>query len=265
MTSSTTGYLLENRASAAGDRFGALSALFDPVTARHADAIGIAPGWRCWEAGAGGLAVPALLASRVGPTGSVLATDIDVRWMADPPPGVEVRTHDVARDEPPRHGFDLVHARLVLTHVPARDDALRRMAAALRPGGWLLVEDFDVDLQPLACLDPRDPEHHLAGRVRAGFVELLAQRGVDMRFGRTLPRSLRAMGLTDVAADAFFPVASPAASALERANVEQVRDGLIGQGHATAEEIGAYLGAVAAGRVDVATPPLVSAWGRRPV
>jgi len=27
------------------------------------------------------------------------------------------------------------------------------MAAALRPGGWLLVEDAATALQPLACLD----------------------------------------------------------------------------------------------------------------
>ena len=259
------GYLLDNAAAEAGGRFTALAALFDPVTARHLDALSVAEGWRYWEVGAGGPSLPRLLAERVGRTGHVLATDLDIGWIeAGLPAGVEFHRHDVAHDEPPGDGFDLVHARLVLVHVAERDEALRRMVSALRPGGWLLVEDFDVALQPLACLDPHSTEEHLANRVRAGFVDLLARRGVDLEYGRKLPRLLRRAGLADVAADAFFPVAVPAAAALEHANVSQVRDGLVGPGHASAEEIDAHLAAVAAGHFGIATPPLVSAWGRRP-
>ena len=58
-------YLLDNRAPAAERRFGALSALFDDVTFRHVDALGIQRGWRCWEVGAGGPSVPNRLAGRV--------------------------------------------------------------------------------------------------------------------------------------------------------------------------------------------------------
>jgi SAM-dependent methyltransferase len=201
----------------------------------------------------------------VGPTGYVLATDLDVGWMStDMPASVEVRRHDVATDEPPDPEFDLVHARLVLVHVPQRDEALRRMVAALRPGGLLLIEDFDVNLQPLACVDARREVEHRANRVRAGFLELLAQRGADLAYGRALPRLLRAAGLTDVAADAFAPVALPAAAALEIANVRQVEAALISQSRASADEVDAHLRAVADGELDIATPPLVSAWGRRP-
>ena len=75
----------------------------------------------------------------------------------------------MALDDPPDETFDLVHARLVLVHVPDRDRALRTMAEVLRPGGWLLVEDADPELQPLACPDARGPEHELAEKVRRGF------------------------------------------------------------------------------------------------
>jgi hypothetical protein len=75
---------------------------------------------------------------------------------------------------------------------------------------------------------------------------------------------LRDAGLVDVAADAFMPLALPAGSELEKANVNQVRAGLIAGGYVTAEEIDAHLLAVEAGRLDVTTPPLISAWGRRP-
>jgi SAM-dependent methyltransferase len=259
-----TGYLLDNSSAAAGGRFAALSALFDGVTDRHVGALGIGPGARCWEVGAGGPAVPRLLAARAGPTGHVLATDLDVSWVDRVPTAVEVRRHDVAADEPPAGGFDLVHARLVLVHVPERDEALRRMASAVRPGGWLLLEDFDVTLQPLACPDPRTADDERANRIRLGLVDLLSRRGADLRYGRTLPSRLREVGLARVGADAYFPVSLAAAGALEIANVTQVRDGLVAGGHATAEEVDAHLAAVAAGRIEVVTPPLVSAWGRRP-
>ena len=61
-----------------------------------------------------------------------------------------------------------------------------------------------------------------------------------------------------------MPLALTAGSELERANVHQVRDGLIANGHVTADEIEAHLGALEAGRLDVTTAPLISAWGRRP-
>ncbi|MEU2608981.1 methyltransferase domain-containing protein [Streptomyces albus] len=259
------GYLLDNRQTEAGTRFDALSELFDASTFRHFEALGIEEGWRCWEVGAGGPSVPAWLAERVGPRGRVLATDIDVSWTgAAAGAGAEVRRHDVAVDPPPAGPFDLVHARLVLVHVEDRDAALRSMVQALRPGGTLLIEDADPALQPLICPDEYGPEQRLANRLRNGFRELLRQRGADLAYGRRLPRLLREAGLEDVRADAYFPVTSPACDALEAATVRQVRGKLVAAGLATDEEIDRHLAHVVAGRLDLATSPMISAWGRRP-
>jgi len=262
---SDDGYLLDNRTVAAGSRLGALGAIFDASTFRHLDALGLGPGWRCWEVGAGGPSVAQWLARRVGTAGRVLATDIDVSWARGAAgPGIEVRRHDVAADEPPAETFDLVHARLVLVHVVARDRALRSMVRVLRPGGWLLVEDADPALQPLSCLDPRTPEEELANRLRTGFRALMVERGVDVAYGRKLPGLLRGVGLTDVAADAYFPVALPACALLEATTIEVIRDQLVEHGIATVEEIEAHLASVRAGRLDLAQPPMISAWGRVP-
>jgi SAM-dependent methyltransferase len=194
----------------------------------------------------------------------VLATDIDLAWAgAAAGAPIEVRRHDVARDAPPDELFDLVHARLVLVHLPDRERALRSMIGALGPGGWLLVEDADPALQPLSVLDPASAEDLLANKLRTGFRTLLAERGVDLAYGRTLPRLLRAAGLGDVAADAYFPVALPACAPLEIATVKFLRDQLIAKGIATAQEIERHLDNVAAGRLDLAQPPMISAWGRR--
>jgi SAM-dependent methyltransferase len=258
-------YLLDNQQAEAGARFAALSEIFDPATFRHLDGLGIAPGWRCWEVGAGGPSVPRWLSTRVGPAGRVLATDIDTVWLAGVGgPPVEVRRHEVGGDAPPAGPFDLVHARLVLVHVANRDAALRSMVEVLRPGGWLLVEDADPALQPLACPDEHGPEQRLANRVRTAIRQLLAERGVDLGYGRTLPRRLRAAGLTAVRAEGFFPVATPASAALEAATVSQLRDRLLAAGSVTAAELDDHLAGIAAGRLDLAMAPMISAWGQRP-
>ncbi|ANZ13943.1 methyltransferase [Streptomyces noursei ATCC 11455] len=259
------GYLLDNRQAEAGERFAALSRLFDPVTFRRLGALGVAEGWSCWEVGAGGPSVPGWLAERVGEKGRVLATDLDTSWMPQAGAPYEVMRHDVGADEAPEGSFDLVHARLVLVHVPRREAALRAMVRALRPGGWLLLEDADPALQPLACPDEYGPEQELANRIRRGFRSLLAERGAQLDFGRTLPRLLRTAGLVDVEADAYFPITSPTGSALEAATVRQIRDRLIEGGLATAEEVEEHLANIASGSLDTTTAPLISAWGRKPL
>ncbi|OEV07992.1 methyltransferase [Streptomyces nanshensis] len=258
------GYLLDNRQQEAGTRFRALSELLDPVTFRHVDEIGITAGMRCWEVGAGGPSVPLGLAERVGPAGTVVATDIDVSWTRDVAGDVvEVLQHDVAADPPPPGGFDLVHARLVLLHVTDRAEALRRMVGALRPGGSLLLEEADPELQPLLCPEESGPAQQLANRLRSGFRSLMAGRGADLAYGRTLPRLLREAGLDDVRADAYFPITAPACAVLETATVQQIRRGLVTEGIATDDEIDRHLGNVAGGGLDLATAPMISAWGRR--
>ncbi|MGW0820567.1 class I SAM-dependent methyltransferase [Streptomyces sp. NPDC002845] len=258
------GYLLDHRQTEAGQRIDAFAALFDPTTFRHIEGFGIGSGWRCWEVGAGGTSVTSWLAKKVGPTGKVVATDIDTSWVTSPVrPPVEVRVHDVGAEEPPGEGFDLVHARLVLAHVPDRERALRSMTKALRPGGRLLIEEADPSLQPLLCPEEYGPEQQLANRLRHGCRTLLAERGADLAYGRRLPRLLRESGLRHVGADAYFPVASPACAALESATIRQIRDDLVSSGLATDEDIDRHLANVAADGMDLTTAPMISAWGRK--
>jgi SAM-dependent methyltransferase len=258
------GYLLDNQQAEAGTRFDAMSELFDPVTFRHLAAVGVAPGWACWEVGAGSASVPRWLAAQVGAAGRVLATDMDTAWLPAEEAGFEVLRHEAGVDRPPAGPFDLVHARLLLVHLPRRAEVLACLVGALRPGGWLVVEDADPALQPLVCPDEYGPAQRLANRIQAGFRSLLVARGAELAFGRTLPRLLREAGLEDVRADAFFPVGSPASQVLQLATVRQVRDGLVAAGLATESEIEQHLSDVAGGALDLATAPLISAWGRKP-
>jgi len=260
-----TDYLLQNRKAEAEQRLATLSALFDPGTLRQFDACGMAAGWRCWEVGAGGPTLVRTMAERVGHAGYVLATDIDVSRTSEAAArNVEVRTHDVAREAPPGESFDLVHARLVLVHLPERERAFQNMISALEPGGWLVVEDADPALQPLSCIDVYGPEQELANRIRRGFRTLLSNRGVDLSFGRTLPRMFREAGMADVAAEAWFPIALPECTTLEIATIAMIRDDLLANGIATADEIERHLANVRAGALDLSQPPMISVRGRKP-
>ncbi|MGA9343761.1 MAG: hypothetical protein WBV37_01545, partial [Nocardioidaceae bacterium] len=66
-----------------------------------------------------------------------------------------------------------------------------------------------------------------------------------------------------VESDAYFPIAGTGCAELERATVEQIRERLIAAGLATRAEIGEHLANVAAGHLDLATSPMISAWARR--
>ena len=74
MATEANDYLFDNEAKQAGHRFGALASLFDPVTVRHLDEVGISAGQRCWEVGAGGGTVARWMADN---RGLAIESDID--------------------------------------------------------------------------------------------------------------------------------------------------------------------------------------------
>jgi hypothetical protein len=243
-------------------RLDALSALFDPVTIRHVEALGIDRGWRCWEVGAGGPSVANWLATRVGESGYVLASDIDVSGLTNTvDSGIEVQRHDVTTDDIPLGQFHFVHARHVLLHLPARVEVIKRLISALRPGGWILIEDYD-HIMPFVCVDAYRLEHQRANKVHAGARALLAEHGLDLEYARTLPRALDEAGLREVGADAYFSLTAPAGNMLGIANITQLRDALIARGLATSAEVDGHLRAMADGTIAIGTLPLISAWGQ---
>jgi SAM-dependent methyltransferase len=157
------------------------------------DSIGVGEGWRCLDVGAGGGSVTRMLAERVGTTGSVFATDLDTRLLDGlDSDRVEVRRHDLTEEPLPAEAFDLVSARLVLMHLPARLLALQRLVAAIRPGGWLAAMDPDFTTVELIPTNP------VWERAWSAFLDALVAGGWDPRYGRRLCGDLRALGLIEV-------------------------------------------------------------------
>jgi len=174
-----------------------LEARYDPLTFRRLDTLGPSAGWSCLEVGAGAGSVARWLANRVGPNGHVVATDLDPRFLGDfGRANLDVRRHDIRTETLAAGTFDLVHCRALLCHLEDPMAALRRMADAVRPGGWLLVEAADYVTFAAAC-----PEHSAAPAWSAAALRLarsLVTSGVlDPMLGRRLPGLLAGLGLVD--------------------------------------------------------------------
>lgn len=99
----TLGYTLDNAWSQARERLVTLEALADPGSIRHLEALGVGEGWRCLEVGAGAGSIADWLCRRVGPSGFVLATDLDPSFLEDrQQPNLEVRQHNMRGGRPGR-------------------------------------------------------------------------------------------------------------------------------------------------------------------
>jgi ubiquinone/menaquinone biosynthesis C-methylase UbiE len=264
-------YLFDNAAPQAAQRLGSLAALHDPTTVRHLEALGVSEGWRCWEVGGGGGSIATWLARHVGQRGHVLVTDIDPRYLAAQEAlglgNTQILRHDVAHDPLPPEPFDLIHARLVLIHVPTAEQVLSHLVLALKPGGCLLVEDYDPRF-----LDRTFPtaERSAAAAVFARAFEAVAQllelHGNPRGWGRGLYQRLRAAGLVDVGMEGHLAVWTGGSerAALDRANFEQVRTEAVERGLLTPQEIDEVLGLLEDPTFAFSSPVMFSAWGRRP-
>lgn len=259
-----SGYLLDNSAREVPTRFAVLSAVFDSGTIRHLEACGVAPGWHCLEVGGGSGSIATWLADRVSPAGHVVTTDIDTRFLESLNlSNLEVRRHDIASDPLPEAAFDLVHARLVLMHLPGREKALRRMISALKPGGWLVDEEYDSSSMPP---DPVVSPGEVLLQTQVALMKVLEDGGVDRRFGRVLLGRLQAHGLVSTGAEArvFMWRGGSAGASLVRATYELLRGAMIERNYVTPQQFEEDVARLDDPDFRMPSSILWSAWGRRP-
>ena len=180
------------RESAEYDRLRAQARIWETATARLLDRIALPVGARCLDAGCGPGETMRLLAQRVGPTGHVTGLDSDAALVAATaeqlPANCDVFVADMTRD-PIEGQFDLVFARLLLFHLPQRVDVLRRLWAAVKPTGHLVVQDYDL---ASACSVPAAPG---VDEVAALVIESFTAAGCDVRAGLRLPTLLKEAGV----------------------------------------------------------------------
>ncbi|WP_030620941.1 class I SAM-dependent methyltransferase [Streptomyces achromogenes] len=263
-----TKYILDNADPNAEDRMAGLERCYDPFTFQRLGQLGIEPGWTCLELGGGGGSVGRWLADRVTAAGTVVVTDIDPRWTAYENVGhLRVQQHDITGGEPIAEApFDLIHARLVLIHLPTRRRVLSKLVSLLRPGGWLVLEEFD-------CTRAHVYRARETGQVDLflkwihAFLAHIAEAGVSLTWAREVYQTMSEAGLVRLDA-AGYETASPAGSpgsTVHRSNASQLRPSLVASGRLTDAEYDTLMALFDDPTFTPSSYLLISTQGQRPV
>ena len=191
-------YAFPHSAQDESRRLELLEQRLDPLTKRRIERVGVSRGARCLEIGGGRGSITGWLSDVVGPSGRVIATDLQVGFLSEiDASNVEVRRHDIRTDTFPLGSFDLIHTRAVLMHISPSVDLLRRIGSWLAPGGWLVLEEPDFGM----WIGDADPVWAAApATAQAAFPSLALSQG------RSLLRQVHELGLTEVGADAEIDI-----------------------------------------------------------
>jgi SAM-dependent methyltransferase len=274
----TGGYLLDQSWELEAERLRLLEIVHDPITTSLLTRLGVAPGWRCLEVGAGRGSMAAWLVDRVGDGGKVLAIDLDLTLIQDRRrPNLELARCNVLEDPMPQDEFDLVHARMVVSHLGARKlEAVRRMATALKRGGLLVIEEYDHLWNETKEWPASAPgAGRLLHQLWVGLAKLF-EGTHDVNWGRWVAPTLRQAGLVEVKGEGrcFFGAGSTGTQLIGSGNegrqllrltALRFRDRLVAMGALTAEEFDLLEDSLSRppGEAVEASSMFVSAWGRR--
>jgi len=191
-------YMFDNDAAIEYQRLDLMSKILDPWTRRYLTALGIDRGWQCLEVGGGNGSVTEWLCEQVGPEGAVTSIDLDTRLIRlVPARNLVVQEADLRTANLPTNGYDLVMCRTTLHQIAGFAPAvLAKMAAAVKDGGWLFVQEPDFNLA-------RTMQPEAWAKTWEGLIEWGRTQGVDWFIGRRLPVMVAALdfGLPEAATD----------------------------------------------------------------
>jgi ubiquinone/menaquinone biosynthesis C-methylase UbiE len=160
------------------------------------EALRLGPGAHVLDAGCGTGADAIELARRVGPHGRAVGVDLSdaliaaARERAAPPKlPVEFEVGDVQRLRFADETFDACRSERLLMHVPDARAAFAELVRVTRPGGRIVVFDFDWDT---AIVD--SAHRDTTRRIMRGFADAIRNGWI----GRELPRLFAQHHLTDV-------------------------------------------------------------------
>ncbi|HLM21563.1 MAG TPA: class I SAM-dependent methyltransferase [Propionibacteriaceae bacterium] len=183
-------YILDNASAVEYERLDLMSKILDPWTQGYLGMLGVGEGWHCLELGGGNGSIAEWLAAAVGRSGSVTSIDINpVLLELSPAQNLSVQQMDLRTAELRSESYDLVTCRALLHQIAEyAPQVLAQMAEAVKPGGWLLIQEPDFHLAPTA-----EPE--VWARTWEGVIEWGHASGVDWMIGRKLPNMVAALGL----------------------------------------------------------------------
>ena len=240
---------------------------YDPTTIRHLEMIQVPEGWNCLEVGAGAGSMAQWLSRQVGPTGKVVATDLDTRFLRHlSVPNLEIRQHDIMQDALEKDQYDLVHCRCLLMHLPEPEKGLKRMANAVRPGGWLLIEEMDYG--SILSMDITNPSAAVYCAMLRALWDFLRKSNItDPYLGRRARCLVEQLGFIDVGQEGWTRVnrgGDPMAR-LQGMTLQAVAKPMIDAGLFTQEQYESGRRLLSDSDFYYPGATLFSAWGRRPI
>ncbi|MEU4244007.1 class I SAM-dependent methyltransferase [Actinoplanes sp. NPDC026619] len=262
---SDTRYAFDNDSMEAKNQLELISQTVDSHTFSDLESIGVSSGWKCWDVGAGAGTITTWLSERVGPDGYVLATDIKPQHITAHA-NVEIMQHDIRTDPSPVEKFNLIHARLLLMHLPTREEILRRLVDSLNPGGLLVISDWETNYLDLILDSPDEMSTQIVTRLleilRAGSPMF----GIDPRWAARAAGVMRRAGLSDVKTHihARSWQGNTGACLLHRSNAIQLRPQLVEGGGFTEDEIDTLLEVLVDPRFLISSHLMFTTIGARP-
>ncbi len=187
-----TKYLYSNAQVGARARLTALEQIEDKNTIALLGELGSLDGLDCLEIGAGAGSIAEWLSGQVGDAGSVTATDIEPVYLSNAT--YSVLRHDISTEKLPRENFDVAHIRHVLIHLDDPTSVLGKIAASLKPGGALLVEESDLSSWRVWPGSPAKLQEEFSAGVDT-VLRTYEQRGMNITLGRALPQLVHDAGL----------------------------------------------------------------------
>ena len=163
-----------------------------PVYQRIVALSGVRPGDAALDVGCSSGYLARKLAAVTGPDGRVTGVDPSraaiEHAQAQAGPSMTYAVGSAQALPLPDSVFDVVTCTLALHHVPARSRpaALAEMYRVTRPGGRLLLADFDPGRRPLP-LHPGGQRMRRAAAVTGSLTELAAAAGYQVESAGTLP------------------------------------------------------------------------------
>jgi ubiquinone/menaquinone biosynthesis C-methylase UbiE len=163
--------------------------------------------------------------------------------------------------------FDAIVARLLLFHLPDREEVLRRQLDALRPGGTMVLVEFDIGAMRA------EPEVPLVEAVRGWIEAAFRLAGADPRIGTQAGQLLRRTGFEDVSTfgiQSYFAPSDPIGPLLCAGVTRSLAPQIVAQGIADEAELGLetlqerIAEQVVACDGVIMPPAVVGAWGTRP-
>jgi SAM-dependent methyltransferase len=234
--------------------------------------IPIQPGWRVLDVGCGPLGILNVLSEYVGAQGVVIGLEREPRFadMARAEiakrglRNVQIVQADALSSDLEHNSFDLVHERLVMVNVSARDHLLSKMIALARPGGTVILED--IDNVSWLC----HPAHPSWDILRDIFHTVFHANGGNGFIGRALPGMLRERGVQDV--QVRIDVDTPVLGDYRRNHlvslIDSVREKVIALGlldeQTLADHRAALMQHLEKPEIVVINKLFVQAWGQKP-